>query len=95
MEQDFRSAGEELSSASLNKATKQANTFKSCIHRGILTGKQSNCSLNGSGETTLGKRSSSPGHCREMETAHQGKRKCGSGNWLIWGGKKHLRILLW
>lgn len=63
MDRNFKSEGQELSSISINKATKKANTFKSCTYRGITTAKEQNCSLNGSGETTLGKHSSSPGHC--------------------------------
>lgn len=83
--QEFKSEGQELSSISINKATKKANTFKSCTYRGITTAKEQNCSLNGSGETTLGKHSSSPGHCTKG-TAHHHNRNVDQGT--AYRGKK-------
>jgi len=74
------------------KLQKKASTFKSCIHWGIVTEKERNCSLHGSGETTLGKHSPSPGHCTETGTAHHdnenGDAEQGTG---LRGKNKHLK----
>lgn len=75
------------------KLQKKANTFKSCIPRAIITEKQRNCSLNGSGETTLGKHSSNPGHRRSTEGAdHNTEKGNGAQGTGLYGENKHWKI---